>query len=198
MRARLYVPFSLGLLTLVALAGCGGSSGSGSATAATGGAHSGASAGSSGMATVDVANNQQLGKILVDAQGRTLYLFQKDSSNRSNCTSGCAKIWPPDVAMGKVSAGNGVTASMLGTAKRSDGSMQVTYGGHPLYTYTADTAPGQTSGNGINSFGAVWNAVQPSGSQAPAGASSGSGGSGNASSGAGGTGGASSGGSYGY
>jgi predicted lipoprotein with Yx(FWY)xxD motif len=177
MRARLVAACSLGLLALLVRAGCGGSSNGGAATAAAKTGSSSGSARNAGGMMVDLVRNPQLGQILVDRQGRTLYLFRKDTNNRSNCAAGCAKIWPPYVTTGSPKAGTGVNASMLGTAKRSDGSMQVTYGGHPLYTYTADTSAGQTSGNGVNSFGAVWSAVMASGSAAPAGGSSGSGGS---------------------
>jgi predicted lipoprotein with Yx(FWY)xxD motif len=125
------------------------------------------------MATVNVANNPQLGRILVDSQGLTLYTFQKDTGMTSTCNGQCAVGWPPLVATGKPTAGSGVTASMLGTTKRADGTSEVTYAGHPLYTYEADTAPGQTLGNGLNAFGAVWNAVQTSGAKAPMGGSGG-------------------------
>jgi predicted lipoprotein with Yx(FWY)xxD motif len=166
-KARLRVAFPLGLLGLAAVvaAGCGGSGGS-SATAASAGGGS-ASTGGAAHATVDVANNSQLGNILVDSEGLTLYTFQKDVNGKSMCFGSCAQLWPPLTASGKASAGSGANAGMLGTVKRSDGSTQVTYGGQPLYTYTADSSPGQITGNGIDTFGAVWNAVQPSGAKAP-------------------------------
>jgi predicted lipoprotein with Yx(FWY)xxD motif len=191
MKARLLAACSLGLIALVAVAGCGGSSNGSAATAAT---HNGSSGGSARGGTVDVADNPQLGRILVDAQGRTLYLFDKDMNGSSSCSGRCAKLWPPLMTKGGPSAGSGVTASMLGTTKRSDGTMQVTYGGHPLYTYAADTAAGQTTGNGVNDFGAPWFAVRASGSATSAGRSSSGGGSASA---AGGTS-SSGGGSYGY
>src|ERR1043166_6054437 len=84
-----------------------------------------------------------LGKIVVDAQGRTLYLFEKDKNHRSACSGQCAKFWPPLITSGKPRASAGVKASLLGTTKRSDGRMQVTYAGHPLYRYLEDKAPGQ-------------------------------------------------------
>ena len=166
MAARFPFAFSLILVVIVALAGCGGSSNGGTTSAGS------ASTESGGPASVDVASNPKLGPILVDGQGRTLYLFQKDTGGQSSCSGSCASIWPPDTTANP-KAGTGVSASKLGTTKRSDGTMQVTYAGHPLYTYTADTSPGQVSGNGINTFGGVWNAVQPSGSPAPAGTSTG-------------------------
>ena len=196
MAARFSLTFPLSLLAVAALAGCGGGSGYGGATSATtNGGGSAASGGQGAAASVDVAGDPQLGPILVDAQGRTLYLFQKDSGAKSNCSGSCAEIWPPDVTTASPKAGSGVSASMLGTVRRNDGTMQITYAGHPLYTYTADTSPGQVTGNGINTFGGVWNAVQPNGSNAPAGTSSGGGGSGSAEGGGVST---PSGGGYGY
>ena len=184
--------FSLVLLVAVAaLAGCGSSSSSTTSTASTG---STPSAAQSGAAIVEVASNPTLGSILVDAEGQALYVFQKDSGGKSSCSGSCAKVWPPEVTTSSPKAGSGASASKLGTVKRSDGTMQVTYSGHPLYTYTADTSPGQVNGNGVNSYGGVWNAVQPSGSKAPAGTSSSGGGGASKESGTG----TSSGGGYGY
>jgi predicted lipoprotein with Yx(FWY)xxD motif len=104
-----------------------------------------------------------LGKILVNSQGRTLYLFQKDMQGKSACTGQCAAAWPPTIATGKPVAGPGVKASLLGTTQRSDGRMQVTYNHHPLYTFVKDTKAGQTSGEGVNAFGANWFVVSPAG-----------------------------------
>jgi predicted lipoprotein with Yx(FWY)xxD motif len=98
--------------------------------------------------------------VVTDAKGRTLYWFGPDTATTSKCTGGCAQIWPP--VPGPATAGHGVTGK-LGTIKRSDGSAQVTYNGHPVYTYTADTAPGQNNGNGINLNGGVWHEVTASG-----------------------------------
>jgi predicted lipoprotein with Yx(FWY)xxD motif len=165
---------------------------SSASTSAGGGGSSG------GGATVDVAKNSQLGSILVDSQGRTLYTFAKDTGAQSTCMGACAQSWPPLTAKGHPTAGNGVNASMLGTSKRSDGSIQVTYGGHPLYSYTGDTAPGQVNGNGSTAFGAVWNAVQPSGAKAPTGGSSGGGYSSGGGGGSTSSGGGGGGGGYGY
>ena len=104
-----------------------------------------------------------LGKIIVDAQGRTLYLFEKDKSGRSACSGQCAKFWPPLITSGKPRASAGVKASLLGTTKRSDGRMQVTYAGHPVYRFLKDTASGQTKGEGLKFFGAEWYVLAPSG-----------------------------------
>jgi len=169
MRTRLALAaLPAGLAALVALAGCGSGSSPSSATASP--STSGTTGG--GMATIAMTKNPQLGPILTDSQGNTVYAFAKDSKGMSNCNASCASIWPPVTTGGKPTAGSGVLASNLGTTKRSDGSTQVTYGGRPLYTYTADASPGDVAGNGINEFGGLWYAVQPNGSNAPAGTSS--------------------------
>ena len=169
MRTRLALAaLPAGLAALVALAGCGSGSSANSATASP--STSGTAGG--GMATIAMTKNPQLGPILTDSKGNTVYVFAKDSKGMSNCNGSCASVWPPVTTSGKPTAGSGVLASKLGTTKRSDGSTQVTYGGLPLYTYTADSSPGDVMGNGINTFGALWYAVQPNGSNAPAGSSS--------------------------
>jgi predicted lipoprotein with Yx(FWY)xxD motif len=189
MRARLSLAtLPVALIALVAIAGCGGSSSSSTTSNAAGTTSTSAGA-SGGAATIDVATNPKLGQILTDNNGNTVYVFAKDTGSKSTCSGACAGVWPPVTTSGTPKAGNGVVASKLATTKRSDGSTQVTYAGHPLYTYTGDASPGDTTGNGINTYGAVWNAVQPSGSNAPAGSST-SGGS------TGGT--STSGGGYGY
>jgi predicted lipoprotein with Yx(FWY)xxD motif len=115
-------------------------------------------------ATVDVRATT-LGKILVNSQGRTLYLFKKDSARKSACTGECAKFWPPLLTSGKPTAGPGASASKLGTIRRSDGKRQVTYNGHPLYTFQQDTKAGQTKGQGLTAFGASWFTLSRSGNQ---------------------------------
>jgi predicted lipoprotein with Yx(FWY)xxD motif len=114
--------------------------------------------------TVEVRTTR-LGKILVDSQGRTLYLFKKDTHGRSSCSGECAKFWPPLRVAGKPTAGSGVSASKLSTISRSDGKRQVTYNGHPLYTFLQDSRPGQTNGQGVTAFGATWFVLSPTGSQ---------------------------------
>jgi predicted lipoprotein with Yx(FWY)xxD motif len=109
--------------------------------------------------------------VLTTASGMTLYTFAKDTTGKSNCTGSCAQIWPP--AAGPVKAGPGVTGT-LGTITRSGGGKQVTFNGHPLYTYVGDTAPGQAKGNGLNSSGGIWHSVTPSGAAVPAPSASGS------------------------
>jgi len=155
----------------IAAAGCGGSSSSSATPAATGtnassgssGAYGygggGGSSTSSSAVTVKTASSP-LGTILVDQDGKTLYLFEADSMNKSNCSGGCLTLWPPVMANGKATAGSGVSAGMIGTAS---GSSQVTYAGHPLYWFSGDTAAGDTNGEGLTDFGGAWYAVSPAG-----------------------------------
>ena len=163
------------LLALTALAaagaiaaGCGSNNNSGSSGSSSGGGGiygSGGSSpttGQSGAAMVSTANSS-LGQILVDAKGRTLYLFQKDQPNQSACSGACAAAWPVDQSAGTPKASGEVKASLLGTIKRGDGTTQVTYNKHPLYYYSGDTAAGQQSGQGLSAFGALWYVVAPSG-----------------------------------
>lgn len=111
--------------------------------------------------------------VLTNAKGFTVYSFAPDTPAKSACTGVCATIWPP--VKGPAKAGPGMTAK-LATITRSDGTKQATYNGHPLYTYTGDTAPGQNHGNGLNLNGGVWNEVTASGAKAPAPSPSGTGG----------------------
>jgi predicted lipoprotein with Yx(FWY)xxD motif len=105
--------------------------------------------------TVAVAKSR-LGRILVDSKGITLYDFVKDKGTTSVCYGACAALWPPLLTTGKPAAGPGVKASLLGTTKRKDGKLEVTYGGHPLYYFVTDRKPGQTTGQGVNQFGGPW------------------------------------------
>jgi predicted lipoprotein with Yx(FWY)xxD motif len=123
---------------------------------------SGVAAGSTSRATVK-AHSSSLGKMLVDAKGRTLYLFEKDKGRRSACYGQCAKFWPPLLTVGKPTAAAGSRASLLGTTRRTNGSMQVTYAGHPLYRFLEDKKPGETKGEGSKLFGAGWYVVRPTG-----------------------------------
>lgn len=160
----------LAIGAILAVAGCGGSdsSGSGGAYGSKGqtGATQSSKSESSGTGTVAVANNPKLGKILVDSKGFTLYDFHKDKGGKSACYGACAGTWPPLTTSGAPKAMSGAEASKLGTTKRSDGTVQVTYAGYPLYTYVADTKPGDAKGNDFSSFGAEWYALQPSGEEA--------------------------------
>ena len=106
-----------------------------------------------------------LGRILVDAHGHTLYLFEKDKNGKSACNGTCAKVWAPYLSSGKASVGSGLSASKVGTTKRSDGTTQVTYNGHPLYHYDDDKKPGQTEGQGSKAFGAEWYVLNAKGNK---------------------------------
>jgi predicted lipoprotein with Yx(FWY)xxD motif len=106
--------------------------------------------------------------VLTNAAGLTLYWFVPDTSTTSKCTGSCATYWPP--VKGPATAMSGVTGT-LGTITRSDGTTQATYDGHPLYTYAADTAPGQAKGNGLNASGGVWHEMTVSGATPAASAS---------------------------
>jgi predicted lipoprotein with Yx(FWY)xxD motif len=111
-------------------------------------------------ATVAVADNPAQGSILVDGQGRTLYLFEQDKGTTSACTGACAQVWPALTAAAQPTAGTGADASLLGTAS-GQVAQQVTYGGHLLYTYSGDAAPGDVKGVGIPG----WYPVNPSGAK---------------------------------
>ena len=115
-----------------------------------------------GAARVDVAGSQ-LGRIVVDGTGHTLYLFEKDENGHSACYGDCADYWPPLLSQGNPLARSGLRASLLGTTRRTDGSDQVTYAGHPLYRYAEDAKPGQTLGEGLQDFGGGWDALSPAG-----------------------------------
>jgi predicted lipoprotein with Yx(FWY)xxD motif len=116
-----------------------------------------------GRATVSVRKTK-LGTVLVDQRGRALYDFVKDKKNKSMCGGSCATFWPPLLTNGRPKAGKGAESKLIGTTVRKSG-MQVTYGGHPLYTYAGDTKAGQTNGQGSTNFGAAWWVLAPSGHQ---------------------------------
>ena len=107
----------------------------------------------------------KLGNIVVDSKGITLYDFVLDKGTTSACYGACAALWPPLLTHGKPAAGPGVRASLLGTTKRKDGKLEVTYGGHPLYYFVSDKKPGQTTGQGLNQFGAPWWALSANGKE---------------------------------
>jgi predicted lipoprotein with Yx(FWY)xxD motif len=115
-------------------------------------------------ATVQV-HNTSLGKVLVDASGFTLYEFTRDSRNKDTCVkvSGCSTVWPALSAHGSPTAGSGVKASLLSTIKLPGGASQVTYAGHPLYTYSEATERAETSYVGVSHFGGKWDAVNAAG-----------------------------------
>jgi len=153
---------------LAACSSSGPSSSSGGSSSSSGGSPAAAAAGGLKTATIGGAT------VLTSASGFTLYSFAPDTSTTSNCNGTCAQNWPP--VTGPATA-SGVTGT-FGTIKRSDGSTQATFDGHPLYTFAGDTAPGQNKGNGLNVNGGLWNEITTSGTAPAGGSSSGSGGGG--------------------
>jgi predicted lipoprotein with Yx(FWY)xxD motif len=168
-RALLVVP---AVAAALAAAACSSSSSSSTSAPSSASAGSTATAGGSSatgaaQATAEGLKTASIGgvTVLTNAKGFTLYSFAPDTATASACSGACAAAWPPEPATGTVK-------SPYATIKRSDGSTQLTFDGHPLYTYIADTAPGMASGNGVNAFGGLWHEVPASGSAAPAGTSS--------------------------
>jgi predicted lipoprotein with Yx(FWY)xxD motif len=181
----------LALVAGLAIAGCG-SSGSGStslsgseapaSTEAAGagetsgrsygneeGAEPASSGGAAGEATpISLGSAAGVGKVLVDSNGMTLYYFEKDrkGSGKSTCEGACAEAWPPLTTGGEAKAMSGVQSSMLGTIERSDGTMQVTYAGWPLYTFVEDKKPGEDNGTDSKAFGASWYPLHSNGKKA--------------------------------
>ena len=145
----------------VVIAGCGGSAGSSSGTGYSKAAPTTAV---SGAPTVMLAPSK-FGKILVDSRGRTVYDFVADKTRASTCYGACASLWPPLTVSGAPKAGPQISASLLGTTKRTDGTTEVTYNGHPLYYYAGDTKPGQTTGQDLNQFGALWYVLTRNGAE---------------------------------
>jgi predicted lipoprotein with Yx(FWY)xxD motif len=148
------------------LAGCGGNSSTASAPVppkTAGGA----------PATLGLEDNGNLGKILVDSEGDTVYRFEKDTGTKSTCTGACASAWPPVPATGKQTVAGGLSAAKLGTTTGADGKPQVTYDGHPLYRFSGDSKPGDANGQGTNAFGALWYVVSSSGNVVTTGGNSG-------------------------
>jgi predicted lipoprotein with Yx(FWY)xxD motif len=116
-----------------------------------------------GEATVNVANVGTFGQALVNGEGMALYAFSLDTGGTSACTGDCATEWVPLASQGSPVAGTGVDATKLSTITRDDGTMQVTYNGHPLYTFESDTAAGDATGQAMDDFGGTWTLVSPTG-----------------------------------
>lgn len=114
---------------------------------------------------VVTVESTDLGRILVDSSGRTLYLYAPDKKNQSTCYGQCAAFWPPLLTPGAPRAAHGVRASLLGTTRRKDGKLQVTYAGHPLYHFSEDTAPGDVKGQGLQN---IWYALSVAGARVTA------------------------------
>ena len=157
----LVLPGVSAAVVAVAIAGCGGG-GSDNVKASAPAASAKVSTQTGAKADVGVRTSS-IGKYLVDSQGRTLYLFEKDTGTMSTCSGACAAAWPPSTTSGQPKAGSGVKAGLVGTTKRSDSGTQLTYAGHPLYRYAGDASPGDQNGEGLTQFGGGWDVVSPSG-----------------------------------
>lgn len=155
----------------VAVAGSGGVSAVGSGYGSGYGAGYGSGNGSAGTTTVPAApsagtltsRTTRLGPTLVDGSGRTLYLFASDSATISTCSGSCTSVWPPAGAAAEPVVTGGARPDLIGTLRRTDGTTQLTYAGHPLYYYAGDAVPGDTTGQGLDQFGAPWYALTPGG-----------------------------------
>jgi predicted lipoprotein with Yx(FWY)xxD motif len=134
-------------------------------TAAAEPAESAAKPATAEAAVVKVTKTPDLGTVIVDSQGMTMYDFHKDKGTTSACYGACAEAWPPLLTGGKPKAMGGAESSLLGTTKRKDGTVQVTYNGHPLYGFVEDKKPGETNGNDVSAFGAEWYALEPDGEE---------------------------------
>jgi predicted lipoprotein with Yx(FWY)xxD motif len=161
MQSKLFVTAATVFMAAI-LAGCGSTTPS-AAFASPSPAASPASSPAAAAATIKVAADAKLGQILVNGEGMTVYLFVADTSTAPTCYTSCAAIWPPVLTTGAPVAGTGAKASLLGTTTRTDGKVEVTYAGHPLYYFIQDKKPGDTTGQGVNGFGALWWVLTPSG-----------------------------------
>jgi predicted lipoprotein with Yx(FWY)xxD motif len=180
---RPLIGVALAVAMAVALAACGSSKSSNK----TSSAGSTTASSESSATTVAAANVNGVGSVLVNGDGRTLYILTSEKGGKLTCTddNGCTKVWPDmELPHGTShgTAGSGAQASLLGTVKAKDGSLYLTYAGYPLYTYSRDSAAGQANGQGVKSFGGTWWVISPSGAlvtkPASSGSSSSSGGSG--------------------
>jgi predicted lipoprotein with Yx(FWY)xxD motif len=160
-RARLPI-FAVPATGFAVLAAACGGTGTAYGGSSSGGNPYGTVPPSTGALSVKVATSS-LGSFLTDGQGRTLYLFTRDSGATSSCSSGCSSVWPLATSSAAVHVEAGASASLLGTT--SGGPKQITYNGHPLYYYVGDATPGQTNGEQLNQFGGLWYAVSPTGMQ---------------------------------
>jgi predicted lipoprotein with Yx(FWY)xxD motif len=164
----------LALAAALAIAGCGSSDnesggaygGKGSSATTEASSAKPAPGAASGAAVLTVASVPKVGAVLVDANGFTVYDFHKDKGTTSSCYGACAGVWPPLLTAGDPQGSKGASAAKLGTTKRKDGSVQVTYAGHPLYTYAADKKPGEANGHDFSSYGAQWYALKANGEEA--------------------------------
>jgi predicted lipoprotein with Yx(FWY)xxD motif len=156
MRFSMFTSIAVAAALLIAACGGGGSSTNSSSTP-------------SGSALLNAEDTSALGNVVVGSSGRTLYIFRKDTGPASTCSGTCATQWPPLTTSGSITTSGGVSTSAVKTVRRSDGTMQVTLDGHPLYYFSGDSAAGQTNGQGLNAFGALWYALSPSGQEVTSG-----------------------------
>jgi predicted lipoprotein with Yx(FWY)xxD motif len=173
---------ALALLGVLVIAGCGGGGSSGSSASSEGSESAsggyayksskpaattteGEAGGGGEAAVVKVMDAPKLGKVVVDAEGMTMYDFHKDKGTTSACYGACAEAWPPLLTEGKPTVAGGAEASLVGVTRRKDGTEQVTYAGHPLYGFVEDQKPGETNGNDVEGFGAQWYALEPDGKE---------------------------------
>ena len=122
-----------------------------------------ASAFAAGSSVVVKVGPSSLGRVLVDAHGKTLYIWAHDKTSKSTCNGACTGYWPPLITQGRPQAIAGANSQLIGTSRRSDGRLQVTYAGHPLYSFALDTKAGQTNGEGLTDFGGRWDPVSAAG-----------------------------------
>jgi predicted lipoprotein with Yx(FWY)xxD motif len=160
--ARVPVPVKLGVPVAAGLlaAACGSAAGP-----ATGSAASGGTSGAPAAGTVIESHAGSGGTFLTDGSGRAVYLFSADGMNKATCSGACTSLWPPVTAKGQLTGSGGAKAADLSTISRPGGGKQVTYHGHALYYFSGDSGPGQTSGQGLDDFGAKWWLVAPTGAQ---------------------------------
>jgi len=161
---------ALAVVAALTIVGCGG--GGGSSSSSSGSTKSEAASepaatttGQPQGAVVKVTSAGDLGKVIVDAEGMTMYDFHKDKGTTSACYGACAQAWPPLLTEGKPTATGGAEASLIGVTKRKDGTEQVTYNGHPLYGFVEDKKPGEANGNDVDAFGGEWYALMPNGEE---------------------------------
>jgi predicted lipoprotein with Yx(FWY)xxD motif len=174
MRNRLWAaPLALGAGALIAACGSAGApSASHSTTTAPPAASATPKSGSQGAAVTIMTHTTSKGTVLTNGQGRTIYWFAIDTPTASKCTGTCLQYWPPVVGTPTAAAGTSLPKG-FGTIMGTNGELQATYDGHPLYTYMGDTTAGQISGNGLNLSGGLWWAMTPNGAKLGAAASTG-------------------------
>jgi predicted lipoprotein with Yx(FWY)xxD motif len=140
----------LAAVAALVIAGCGGGSSTTSGTESGGSENASATTAGEGGGTISATEIEGLGSVLVDSEGMTVYLFTPDEGGtESTCYGSCEALWPPVLAEGKPTAGEGAMSADLGTTKRKDGTTQVTYDGHPVYTFSGDNAPGEANGQEV-------------------------------------------------